>query len=243
MSSILPDQPGSGDARPQGPLGPAPAAQGVYEALRAQILAMELAPDTTLSRSALAERFGVSQTPLREALQQLELDGLVRIVPQSRTVVTRIDVRALAETHFLRVAVETEVVRRLAQSPPRDTLGRARALVRMQGSLVGDSAQTSMFFDLDRALHRTLFEGIGMAAIYALVARRQGHLARCQRIELPMQGKMEAILAHHDAILDAIEAGDPDAAAAAMREHLSGTMRRLADLRLAHPDYFTGGSL
>lgn len=219
-------------------VAPASAAHSVYEALRSEIVALDLPPDTTLSRAALALRFGVSQTPIREAMQQLERDGLVRIHPQSKTVVTRIDVRQLHETHFLRLAVECEIVRRLAEDPRPQTLARARALLAMQAALLGDVAQMDLFIDLDRSFHRTLFEGLGLERIHALVARRQGHLARCQRLELPMEGKMTTIVGHHEAILDALDAADPDAAQAAMRAHLSGTIQRLAVLRDAHPAYF-----
>ncbi len=185
---------------------------------------------------------GVSQTPIREALQKLEQDGLVRIVPQSRTTVRRIDVKQLHETHFLRVAVESEVVRQLAQGGHKDNLRRARAVLHMQGALVGDTDQMDMFDALDRSFHLTLFEALGMGRLHAMLARQLGHLSRCQRLDLQRDGKMADIIAAHTAIIDGIDAGDHDAAVAAMRAHLSGTIRRVPDLQDEFPDYFTTGA-
>lgn len=216
------------------------AGDRVYQALRREILALDLPPDATLSRAELVERFGVSQTPIREALQLLEQDGLVQIFPQSRTVVTRIDQQLLFETHFLRVSAETEVVRRLARMPGSEAVARAEKLVDMQTTLVGDLGQMEMFNDLDRAFHRTLFEGVGMGRIHEMLERRQGALARCARLELPMKGKMETIIGFHRDILERIRAGDSDGAVAAMRAHLSGSIGRVAALRSEFPDYFAG---
>lgn len=223
----------------QGGVAAVSAAQRVYDALRRQIIGLEMPPGTVLARNELTLRFGVSQTPIREALQKLEQDGLVRIYPQSRTVVRRIDVKQLYETHFLRVAVECEVVRRLAAAQRPDVIKRARAIVQMQNALVGDIAQMDMYNDLDRTFHQTLYRGVGVGAIQELVGSKLGHLARCQRMELPKKGKMADIVEAHTAILDAIESGDPEAADQAMRRHLSGTISRVDDLRAERPEYFT----
>lgn len=227
----------------QGGSGTGAAGQQVYETLRRRILEFELPPDATLSRTDLAAEFGVSQTPIREAMHELEQDGLIRIYPQSRTVVTRIDVKQLHETQFLRVAVECEVVRRLAKAHRPETVRRARGILDMQGTLVGKIDQMDLFDELDRAFHQTLFEGVGMAGINATVQRRLGHLSRCQRLELPREGKMATIHGQHLAVLDGIKAGDGDAAAEAMRAHLSGTISRIASLRQEFPDYFIGGEI
>ena len=71
--------------------------QRVYEDLRKRIITLDLPPDTTLSRSELTDTYEVSQTPIREAMQLLKQEGLVRIYPQSKTVVTRIDVPQIYE--------------------------------------------------------------------------------------------------------------------------------------------------
>ncbi len=215
------------------------AVDAVYQDLRGRILRLELKPDAVLVRNDLATQYKVSLTPIREALQLLEQDGLVRILPQSGTLVTRIDPDALEQAHFLRISTEVEVARRLAIDPAPASLKRAQAIVDMQAALIGDADQMDMFSELDRSFHRTLFEGAGVEKIYAMVARRQGHMARCQRLELPQAGRMETIVEAHRDIIRGIAAGDAEQAAAAMRNHLTGTINRVDSIRAANLDYFT----
>src|SRR5258706_5427538 len=90
------------------------AAPQVFERLRGMIISLALPPGSPLSRAALAGQFGVSSTPIRDALMRLEEEGLVDVFPQYATVVSRVDVRLAQQAHFLRQAVELEIVRALA---------------------------------------------------------------------------------------------------------------------------------
>src|ERR1700675_4354058 len=84
------------------------------ERLRGMIISLDLPQGSPLSRAALAGQFGVSSTPIRDALMRLEEEGLVEVFPQYATVVSRVDVRLAQQAHFLRQAVELEIVRGLA---------------------------------------------------------------------------------------------------------------------------------
>src|SRR5262245_42693270 len=90
------------------------AAPQVFERLRNAIVALELPPGAPLSRAELAGQFGVSSTPVRDALMRLEEEGLVDVFPQHATVVSRIDIGRAEQAHFLRQALELEIVRQLA---------------------------------------------------------------------------------------------------------------------------------
>lgn len=212
--------------------------QRVYDSLRQRIITLDLPPDATLSRTDLTGTYDVSQTPIREAMQRLKQDGLVRIYPQSKTVVTRIDVPQIYEAHFLRVALETEAVRRLADGCDISTITRARSIIRMQEAVADDPGQLAIFQELDELFHQTLFAGLDRSGLHQLVRERSGHLERVRRLHLPEQGKILNILEGHRRIIEAIAAKDPDAAIAAIRDHLSRTVARVEDLRREFPDYF-----
>ncbi|MEI4488823.1 GntR family transcriptional regulator [Frigidibacter sp. MR17.14] len=212
--------------------------QRVYGDLRRRIITLELAPDTTLSRTDLSDTYGVSQTPIREALQLLKQEGLVFIFPQSRTVVTRIDVPQIYEAHFLRMSLETEVCRRLAAEDSDATLSRARSILRMQEAISDDPSQIAMFQELDEVFHQTLFAGVGQIGLNHLVRERSGHLERARRLHLPEKGKVVSILDGHKAIIAGIASGRPEAATDAMRDHLSQTVSRIEALRREFPDHF-----
>ena len=212
--------------------------QRVYDDLRRRIVTLELPPDTTLSRADLTEAYEVSQTPIREAMQLLKQEGLLRIYPQSRTVVTRIDVPQIHEAHFLRVALETEVCRRLAIEGHPSVVTRARSIIRLQEAVADEPEQLAMFQELDEVFHQTLFAGIKRSGLHQLVRERSGHLERVRRLHLPEQGKIRSILAGHHAVVAAIAARDETAAVAAIRDHLSKTVAKLEELRQEFPHYF-----
>lgn len=216
-----------------------PASSRVYETLRDQIIALTLAPDTTLSRADLAEAFNVSQSPVREAILRLEQDGLVQSFPQSRTVVTRIDTARILEEHFLRTALESHAARTLAEAPDPQVITKIAGLIRLQEALAGDLDQIEMFSQLDAAFHEALFVGLGQVGLQHLMAARCGNLARLRALDLPRPEKMASVVDGHRAVLEAIEKADPDAAAAAMRRHLSGTMERMEQIVAANPEMFS----
>lgn len=92
----------------------------IHEILKKRIMVLELAPGTVLSRAALQIEFGVSQTPVRDALMRLQDERLVEIYPQYATVVSAIDLEHARQAQFLRLSIELEAVRRLAQERPED---------------------------------------------------------------------------------------------------------------------------
>ncbi len=215
-----------------------PASARLYQEIRRRIVSLELPPDTTLSRAELADAFGVSQSPVREAILRLEQDGLVVSYPQSRTVVTRIGIARIREEHFLRTAVECDVARRLAEIGEPATIVKVKGLVKMQEALADDIEQVALFKQLDEAFHEALFEGVGQSNLHQHVTARCGNLARLRSLDLPRREKLASVLSGHRAVVEAIEAGDSDGAAAAMRRHLSGSIERLPQIVEANPDLF-----
>ena len=207
-----------------------PTSARVYREIRERIISLDLPPDTILVRTELADRFDVSQSPVREAIQRLDQDGLVIAYPQSRTVVTRIDRGRIREEHLLRTAVECEVVRRLAESGDPETLKKARGFLKMQEALVDDMDQVDLFKQLDEAFHEALFAGVNQSNLHQHIHARCGHLARLRTLDLPSPGKTASVLEAHRAVIDAIESGDGDLSERTMREHLSGSMRRMSQI-------------
>ena len=215
------------------------AAGRVLDSLRHRIISLDLPPETVLSRVDLARDYAVSQTPVRDALQKLEAEGLVEIFPQSRTVVTRIDTHRLHEAQFLRLATEIEVVRILAETAGPDVIDRLRAILSLQQTIAGNPAEIGTFQDLDDAFHQTMMAAVGQPGLHAILRAHAGHLNRLRRLDMPDSDKVARILDGHRQIIEALADHDPEAAAAAMRDHLSQTINRADALRRQYPDYFT----
>ncbi|KXU84106.1 transcriptional regulator [Paraburkholderia monticola] len=216
------------------------AAPQVFERLREMILSLELTPGTVLSRTELANRYGLSQTPVRDALMKLGEEGLVDIYPQHATVVSQINVTSALQAHFLRRSIELEVVRTLAEQRNAALIAQLRETIARQTELL-DLKNYEQFSLLDQAFHRQMYEAAGVPQLWDLVRRLSGHIDRLRRLHLPVEGKTMAVVRDHAEIIDAIEHGDVEAAQAALRKHLSGTLNQIDQIRTSHPNFLADG--
>ena len=91
----------------------------------------------------------------------------------------------------------------------------------------------------DQAFHRLMYEAAGVPDLHDLVRRMGGHIDRLRRLDLPSEGKAKRVVRDHRRILDALVKQDPTAAQEALRDHLSDTLGRIADIRSRFPDYMT----
>ena len=215
------------------------AAPQVFEQLREAIVSLELAPGTVLSRAELAEQFSLSQTPIRDALIKLGEEGLIDIFPQHATVVSRIDVGSAQQAHFLRRAIEMEVVGTLAGRPDAELIAALRRQIDVQAAVMGDKTLRE-FIAADQAFHRLMYEAAGVPDLFDLVRQRSGHVDRLRLLHLPTAGKERAIVRDHRRIVDAIAGGHVEAAQAGLRDHLSGTLSKVDEIRARNPAYLTG---
>lgn len=215
-----------------------PASARVFDKLRARIVSLDLPPGTILSRAELAEAFGVSQSPIREAILRLEQVGLVVSYRQSRTEVTKINVARLKQEHFLRTALECEVVNLLAGLGDDDALTSARGHLKLQHALVDDLGQVALLRQLDADFHRALFTAAGYEDLHGFITERSSQMARVRSLDLPRKRKFLSVVEGHGKVIERIEAGDRQGATDAMRAHLSETMARLPEIIAEHEDFF-----
>ncbi|HET8585462.1 MAG TPA: GntR family transcriptional regulator [Casimicrobiaceae bacterium] len=210
----------------------------ILDRLRERIVSLDLPPGIVLQRAEIAAGFGVSQTPVRDALMRLEEEGLVDVYPQHKTVVSRIDLARARQAHFLRRAIELEVARTLATQRDGALVKRLRATIAHQRMALaaGDYPE---FVAGDQAFHRAMYEAAEVPGLWEDVRRRSGHIDRLRRLHLPAEGKGEAIVRDHARIVDAIAKGDAETAQKRVREHLSGTLAHVDAIRARYAEYVT----
>ncbi|HTO31684.1 MAG TPA: GntR family transcriptional regulator [Pararhizobium sp.] len=207
----------------------------IVEYLREKILELELAPGTSLSRLELQKQFGLSQTPVRDALMRLEEEGLVTVYPQYATLVSKIDINLARQSHFMRRAVEQEIVHELASRPNRRFVERLTLANEKLKTLVA-SSEYGDFLRRDRDFHYILYEEAGLEDIWPVVRRHSGHIDRLRRLNLPNVGKARVVDNHH-AIIEGIAMGNPERAEEAMKVHLSGTLSMVDSIVERYPDF------
>ncbi len=203
------------------------SAEYVHRRVREAILEAELPPGETMSQVALADELGVSRTPLREALRMLQGEGLIEARPNRRVRVAPISASDLEELYALRVMVETEALR---LSVPRMS---SEHIARLEGS-IAEMAHFAQQRDMRRWLvphaeyHRQLTNLAG-ERFDTLLSQLFDHAERYRRLHLG-HGPSAWATADHREILDAVKAGEVQAAAALLAQHLSRTAFEVAEI-------------
>ncbi|MGB5918073.1 GntR family transcriptional regulator [Arcobacter sp.] len=210
----------------------------VYNEILQKIISLELPPGTSLSRQELVQEFGVSKTPIREALLRLELDGLVTIYPQAKTVVTKINIDEIKDANFLRTALEVEIVRKLVKKSNPEIIKKLRQNLEGQKALMNVPSQMQTFFQLDRQFHEILFESVNQKKLHKYVSADIEHRIRAVILEFPKKGKLDYIYNEHKNITDAIESKNEATAENTMREHLNSIENRIEEIKKDKPEYF-----
>lgn len=199
-----------------------------YQAIRQAIRDDTLVHDHLYSEKELAELMSISRTPVREALIELSREGLVEVVPQRGFRLRRLSADEEDEVFQLRALLESFVVQRLAADDGPKTVTSLRKLLDEQESAAADPAT---FLTIDERFHLLMPSLAGLARTQQLLGTLRGMLWLAGGKAIATPHRRPEVLAEHRAIVDAIEAGDGDAAADALRVHLRNTQQAIAASR------------
>jgi DNA-binding GntR family transcriptional regulator len=199
------------------------ASRRAYAHVKERVLDGRLAEGTLLSEVEVAAELSVSRTPVREAFVQLESEGVLRLYPRRGALVVPIGPRDVADLVEARWVIERHALEQLGTDDEAFAAMQAAIAAQREHLAAGDEAA---FAAQDRQFHRAAVAATGNAilcGLYDSLRERQQRMARRS-----MAVRADAILDEHTAILDALRAGDPAAAAEVLRRHLDS----VADPRL-----------
>lgn len=201
-----------------------------YAELRALLLSGELPPGSLISERQLVARFEISKTPIRVALERLERDGFVDILPQRGVRVRGLSDKEIADHFDLRVALETWVVRRLADASDPLDWSEVEAALDEQREAV-EAADRERYALTDADFHDRLAVLAGNDEIVRVIRVQRERLFRIiLRIHENDPGRPAISLREHRGIVAAIRRRDADKAEARMRDHLAWGRRFLLSL-------------
>ncbi|MDP9846525.1 GntR family transcriptional regulator [Streptosporangium lutulentum] len=197
-----------------------------YERLKQAILTGELVPGQQLVETPLAQWCQVSRTPIREALTRLEQDGLVLRTDRGLVVRER-SPEEILDIYETRIVLEAMAARTAAiRRSPIDVITMRRVADRLERLDTGDEIE---LVEANRDLHRALWRATHNESLIDLLTRLDLHLARYPATTLSQPGRWREANAEHRAIVDAVDAQDPDLAEDLAAKHFT----RARDLRLA----------
>ena len=205
-------------------LEPSSLREQAADAIRAGIVSGEIRSGELYSVPTLAARLGVSATPVREAMLDLANEGLVEPVRNRGFRVVELSDDDLDEILALRVLLEVPSAGRVAGTLEAEQVDRLEALL-TETEAKADAFDIPGFLAADRAFHLALLEPLGSRRLVDLVAMLRDQTRLYGLPSLVSSGILKTAAAEHREILDAIVAGNADAATSAMQRHLEQTTR------------------
>ncbi|MFD1696161.1 GntR family transcriptional regulator [Roseibium aestuarii] len=212
-------------------------AQRVYDSLRTAILSMQLPPGTMLRKQVICAQLGVSRSPVSEAITRLAVEGLVEVIPQSGSRVTKFSMAEIREGAFLREAVELAAVAKVATDRTEEQLAELTRNLRLQALYLEDNDYDG-FYREDERMHDMILAFTGFPKIQTLATTGWVQVNRARQMLLPLEDRAHGAYEEHRPIIDAIRDRDAEAARAAMQRHLNKLVERLEPLAVQRPDLF-----
>jgi DNA-binding GntR family transcriptional regulator len=197
-------------------LSPRALYQEVAELLRERIFSHELSPGSWIDELKLAEEYGISRTPLREALKVLATEGLVTMKVRRGAYVTEVSDTDLSDVYHLLALLESDAASMVAQ---KATQIQMEELQDLHNQLEKSIGQRERFFEINETFHMRLLEIANNRWRDQMVADLRKVLKLNRHNSLLKSGRIEESLAEHRAIMQALAARDADATAKRMQEH------------------------
>ncbi len=213
----------------------------VYEELKKNIMLMKLKPGQAMSTQEMATKLNVSRTPVREAFLRLQSEGLVEMIPQRETMVSKIDLKRVDQEKFIRESLELGVINNFLEKKNQDNIRIMSELIQVQGQC-NQAKDFAGFLDADDRFHKVLFDVTGQQMAWAIIMDRNGHYNRLRILFIQRKNVMESSIQQHAKIVRLLEMGEEEG----IRKALVSHMQRLdvgetGDLAAAYPDYFDIG--
>ncbi|AOJ29735.1 GntR family transcriptional regulator [Burkholderia seminalis] len=196
-------------------------ADAVAASLRDMIINGELSAGKRLVERDLAERFGISRIPMREAIQRLEREGLLDIFRNRGAVVRMLSASDVQDIYDLRVLLEGDAIYRSVKRLDDETLARAELVHR----LLGDASVPRRQGELNREFHALLYAGCGNARQLKSIAELHSQVERYERLQTTLLADTPSFQVEHEAILQACRARDARAARSMTVAHLESARR------------------
>ena len=214
-----------------------PIVPQVHSLLHHLIVHCVLPPGSPIREKDLSEQMEVSRTPIREALLQLEKEGLVEIYPQAGTRISKISMEEVRESHFIREAMESATVRFAAQQGDSELNKKLKSrLQRFKDSL--DTAEKDLLFELDELFHKTIAEFRFQNRLWKITNIAKSHMDRVRHLTLPLPKRIYEIADEHQRVADFIIRHQPDEAVRAIQDHLSVIFSDIERIRAERSEYF-----
>lgn len=209
----------------------------VYYTLRKNIVALNFKPGEPLSIKDISDKWNVSRSPVRDALIKLEKEGLVDIIPQKGTAVSKIDLKRVAEERFLRESLEESAIKLFIEAHKESDIAVLKHYIEMQEQSLKDNDYAS-FLSFDDNFHSVFFKSIDKNMCWEIIQSMSGHYKRIRLMSLWDEKILSNVIVQHKKILEDICNNNLNGATEVLKKHLSKISVEEMELIKRYPDYF-----
>lgn len=203
--------------------------QRVRDELEDDIVNGRMKPGEQVQLDQLVARFGVSRTPVREALQQLEASGLVEVLPKRGTYVSRVGMSELVQMFEVMAELEAMCARLAARRIQPPALAEVlAALDACEQQAAASSA--NQYYYANEHFHQLIYQACGNPFLVQQTTALKNRLKPYRRLQLQLRNRIAQSSEEHRAIVAALQQGDSDAASQAARDHVLIQGQRFTDL-------------
>jgi DNA-binding GntR family transcriptional regulator len=193
-----------------------------YRRIKEKIITLDLAPSSVIDEQELMEELGLGRTPIREALQRLDSEGLVTIVPRRGTFVADISVTDLQKIFELRIILEGFCARVAAQRITDDQiLGMEKVLRSLNELEQVENGKAVALMDVDRQFHELLYRAANNEFLADTLGRFYDLSLRLWYLVLNRLGDVHSAVKQHQKVLKALKAGDQEQAERLIQKHIT----------------------
>lgn len=209
----------------------------VYEELKRNIMSMRIVPGQAMSTQEIATKLNVSRTPVREAFLHLQSEGLVEMIPQRETIVSKIDMKKVEQEKFIRECLELGAINRFLKQ-------RNQTVITEMLEFIGEQKKCSEahdyvgFLEADDNFHKVLFDVTGQEMAWSTIVSRNGHYNRLRILFIHNKLAMESSMKQHAEIVKLLENGEEEEIRKALTLHIQRFDVDKMDLIATYPDYF-----
>lgn len=194
----------------------------IAQTIRADIISQKLRPGQAIREDELADRFGISRTPIREMLRRLEQEDLVKVVPNRGAFVSELTAKDVEEVLEIRMALEIAAARSAATKITEEHLIELSDISR-QLDLAVELQDSIVSFEADSRLHNLILIAAGNKRAHRIINNLMGQIQRIRFISGHKPGRIDTTVDEQKQIVKAMFSKEPDEAERAMRIHLLNT--------------------
>ena len=195
----------------------------VFRKLREDILSGKYQPEEELKEQVIADELGVSRTPVREALRQLELERLIRIVPNRGAFVEGITTKDVKDIYQIRMLLEGLCASWAAQNVTEEQLQELEENVYL-AEFHASKGNWAQMVELDNRFHEIIYQASGSKELNHVLSDYHQYLIRVRSASLHNPSRVKECKEEHRKIVEALKLRDPKAAEEAASTHIAGTI-------------------